>query len=108
MEINFKAHIAITTQPINSLVPHATEVMKKMKCYAPRRLYGITATDSIRSSTFYSESIGETPENVYVPVIGGTSNSQTIIPLFSLATPNAKLTKVNILHYFILFIDFVI
>lgn len=94
MKINFKAHIAIITQPVNSIVPHATEVMKRMKCYAPRRLYGVTAIDSIRASTFYSEIIGESPENVYVPVIGGTNNGLTITPLFSLATPSAKLTKV--------------
>lgn len=72
----------IITNPINSVVPLAAEVLKKIGVYDPRRLMGITKLDAIRSITFLSELINKPPKSMIVPVIGGHAG-ETIIPLWS-------------------------
>lgn len=82
-----KACIAIITNPVNTLVPIAAEVLKKAGVYDKRKLFGITTLDIVRAKTFVAEAKGENVKYVKVPVIGGHSGT-TILPLLSQATVN--------------------
>ena len=77
-----KALIGIITNPVNTTVAIAAEVLKNKGVYDPTRLFGITTLDVIRSSTFVAEVFNENPMEVKVPVIGGHSGI-TILPLLS-------------------------
>ena len=76
------ALIGIITNPVNTTVAIAADVLKKKGVYDPGRLFGITTLDIIRSSTCVAEVNGVNPEDVSVPVIGGHSGI-TILPLLS-------------------------
>jgi len=76
------ALIGVITNPVNTTVVIAAEVLKKKGVYNPARLFGITTLDIIRSSTFVAEVNSVNPEDVNVPVIGGHSGI-TILPLLS-------------------------
>ena len=77
-----KAMIGIITNPVNTTVAIAAEVLKKKSVYDPSRLFGVTTLDVIRSSTFVAEKNDRDPRDVSVPVIGGHSGI-TILPLLS-------------------------
>lgn len=77
-----KALIGIITNPVNTTVAIAAEVLKKKGVYDPSRLFGVTTLDVIRSSTFVAEIYDRNPREVSVPVIGGHSGI-TILPLLS-------------------------
>ncbi|QTO53878.1 malate dehydrogenase [Duffyella gerundensis] len=77
-----KALIGIITNPVNTTVAIAAEVLKKAGVYDKNRLFGITTLDIIRANTFVAELKGKQPEQVNVPVIGGHSGV-TILPLLS-------------------------
>ncbi|EFA04972.1 malate dehydrogenase, mitochondrial [Tribolium castaneum] len=82
-----KALIGIISNPVNSTVPIAAEVLKKAGKYDPKRLFGVSTLDVVRANTFVAELKGLNPLEVKVPVIGGHSGV-TIIPLISQATPS--------------------
>ncbi|MFT5221129.1 MAG: malate dehydrogenase [Planctomycetota bacterium] len=73
---------AIVTNPVNSTVPIAAEILKAAGVYDKRKLFGITTLDVIRSNTFVAELIGKSTSEVDVNVIGGHSGV-TILPLLS-------------------------
>jgi malate dehydrogenase len=73
------AHICLITNPINSTVPLVAEVLKRIGCYNPKKLYGITTLDLLRASTFVH---GAKDKTLAVPVIGGHAGI-TILPLLS-------------------------
>lgn len=77
-----KALIAIITNPVNTTIPIAAEVLKKKGVYDKKRLFGVTTLDVIRSETFVAELKDIPTESVSVPVIGGHSGT-TILPLLS-------------------------
>jgi malate dehydrogenase len=77
-----KAIIGIITNPVNTTVAIAAEVLKNKGVYDASRLFGITTLDVIRSSTFVAEIYDKDPRDVSVPVIGGHSGI-TILPLLS-------------------------
>ncbi|CAO95344.1 malate dehydrogenase [Erwinia tasmaniensis] len=77
-----KALIGIITNPVNTTVAIAAEVLKKAGVYDKNRLFGITTLDIIRANAFVAELKGKQPEEVNVPVIGGHSGV-TILPLLS-------------------------
>ena len=77
-----KAMIGIITNPVNTTVAIAAEVLKKKGIYDPSRLFGVTTLDVIRSSTFVAEIYDKDPREISVPVIGGHSGI-TILPLLS-------------------------
>jgi len=76
------ACIGIITNPVNTTVPIAAQVLKKKGVYNKAKLFGVTTLDVIRSETFVAEIDGLNPANVTVPVIGGHSGT-TILPLLS-------------------------
>nr|CAI5838416.1 unnamed protein product [Callosobruchus analis] len=83
------AIFCIITNPVNSCVPIACEVMKKLN---PRRIFGVSTLDIVRANTFVGEMCGVNPKEMNVPVIGGHSGI-TIVPLFSRATPKVSIPK---------------
>jgi len=81
-----KAMICIISNPVNSTVPIASEVFKKNGVYDPKRIFGVSTLDVVRSNTFIGEAKGLDPTKVNVPVIGGHAGI-TIMPLISQCTP---------------------
>ncbi|MCK6845251.1 malate dehydrogenase [Enterobacter cloacae] len=81
-EVCPKACIGIITNPVNTTVAIAAEVLKKAGVYDKNKLFGVTTLDIIRSNTFVAELKGKQPTEVEVPVIGGHSGV-TILPLLS-------------------------
>jgi len=88
--------IAIITNPVNSTVAIAAEVLKKAGVYNRNKLFGITTLDSMRSNTFVAKLKGKQPQNIIVPVIGGHSEL-TILPLLS-QIPDIIFTKEEIIN----------
>ena len=82
-----KACIAIITNPVNSMVPIAAEVLKKAGVYDKRKLFGVTMLDTLRAETLIPEALHRQKGSVKVPVIGGHSGT-TILPVFSQVTGN--------------------
>jgi len=88
-EVAPKALIAIISNPVNSTVPIASEVLKKSGSYDPNRVFGVSTLDIVRANTFIGELKGLDPSKVNCPVIGGHSGV-TIIPLISQTTPSVS------------------
>ncbi|GJN93872.1 hypothetical protein Rhopal_006931-T1 [Rhodotorula paludigena] len=83
-----KAFVLIISNPVNSTVPIAAEVLKAAGVFDPKRLFGVTTLDVVRSSTMSAQAIGKpnsAPEYT-IPVVGGHSGV-TILPLLSQAKP---------------------
>lgn len=77
-----KALVGIITNPVNTTVAIAAEVLKKAGVYDKNRLFGVTTLDVIRAETFVAEAKGVDVASVKVNVIGGHSGV-TILPLLS-------------------------
>jgi len=96
-----KAYLLIISNPVNSTVPIAAEVLKKAGVFDANKLFGVTTLDVVRSETFVAEITGEkNPSKTTIPVIGGHSG-ETIVPLFSLAKPSVNIPadKLDALTY---------
>lgn len=76
------AVLAIISNPVNSTVPIAAEVLKAKGVYNPKKVCGVTTLDVIRANTFVSTHMGVDPASINVTVIGGHAGT-TILPLFS-------------------------
>ncbi|XP_015789437.1 malate dehydrogenase, mitochondrial [Tetranychus urticae] len=90
-----KALIGVISNPVNSTIPIAAEVLKKAGTYDPARLFGVTTLDVVRANTFVAEAKGLDPVTTNVPVIGGHAGI-TIIPLLSRVTPSVSFDKDHI------------
>jgi len=82
------ACLLIISNPVNSTVPIAAEVLKQAGKYNPRKLFGVTTLDVMRAKTFVTEQTGSKAPNLRV--IGGHAGI-TILPLFSQVS-NSKLS----------------
>lgn len=76
------ACIGIITNPVNTTVAIASEVLKKAGVYNKKKLFGITTLDVIRAEDFVAKKKGLPAEHVRVNVIGGHSGT-TILPVLS-------------------------
>jgi len=76
------AFIGIITNPVNSTVPVAAELLKTGGVYNPKKLFGISSLDVVRAQTFIGELKNVDPLKVKVNVIGGHS-AETMLPLLS-------------------------
>ncbi|TGO58094.1 hypothetical protein BELL_1308g00030 [Botrytis elliptica] len=86
-----KAYILIISNPVNSTVPIAAEVLKAKGVFDAQRLFGVTTLDVVRAETFVAEIVGKAnPQELTIPVIGGHSG-ETIVPLFSQAKPSVDI-----------------
>ncbi|ODQ65295.1 malate dehydrogenase, NAD-dependent [Nadsonia fulvescens var. elongata DSM 6958] len=88
-----KAFVLVISNPVNSMVPIACEVLKRHKVFDPARVFGVTTLDTVRAQTFTASLLESTasnskfdPSQIAVPVVGGHSGD-TIVPLLSLAQP---------------------
>eukprot|EP00210_Caulerpa_lentillifera_P001185 g1141.t1 len=86
------AWVAIISNPVNSTVAIAAEVFKKKDCYEPKRLFGVTTLDVVRSRAFIGEILAVDPKEVKIPVIGGHAGI-TILPLLSQTQPPLSLKE---------------
>jgi malate dehydrogenase len=89
-----EAFILVISNPVNSTVPIAAEVMKKAGKFNPQKLFGVTTLDVVRAETFVGQLTGssEDPSKTTIPVIGGHSG-ETIVPLFSQAKPAVNIPE---------------
>ena len=76
------AVLGIISNPVNSTVPIAAEVLKKMGTYDPKKVCGVTTLDVCRANTFVGANQGMDPTKLDVTVIGGHAGI-TILPLLS-------------------------
>merc|ERR1712039_942367 len=83
------ACILIISNPVNSTVPIAAEVLKQKGVYNPKKLFGVTTLDVCRARTFVGEASGNAPTKMKVPVVGGHAGT-TIVPLLSQAEPSVS------------------
>ncbi|KAF0319568.1 malate nad-dependent [Colletotrichum asianum] len=90
-----KAFVGIITNPVNSTVPIAAEVLKKNGVFNPQRLFGVTTLDVVRGSKFVADVLGNDPRQLKVPVVGGHSGA-TILPLISQSEPKVQLSQEQI------------
>lgn len=81
-EVAPQACICIITNPVNTTVAIAAEVLKNAGVYNKNKLFGITTLDVIRAEEFVAKKKGLPAEHIRVNVIGGHSGS-TILPLLS-------------------------
>jgi len=77
-----KAKLLIISNPVNSMVPVAAEVLKKKGVYNPKLVMGVTTLDVTRAKTFIAEVKSVKPADVKVNVVGGHAG-KTIVPLLS-------------------------
>lgn len=108
-----KALIGIITNPVNSCVPIASEVLKKVSVihthqfynstcfsyqagvYDQNRVFGVSTLDIVRAAAFIGEAAGVNPLDVTIPVIGGHSGV-TIIPLLSNTNPAVNFPQAQV------------
>lgn len=81
-EVCPKAMVCIISNPVNSTVPIAAEILKKAGKYDAKRLFGVSTLDVVRSNKFIAQELNKAPEDLDVIVIGGHSGT-TILPLLS-------------------------
>lgn len=81
------AIMAISTNPLNYIIPAVNEIYKIHGCYSPHKIIGITAPDSMQAGVTYADFFKYDPSDVFIPLVGGTSED-SMVPIFSQATPN--------------------
>ncbi|WOL00529.1 hypothetical protein Cni_G09242 [Canna indica] len=89
------AFIHIISNPVNSTVPIAAEVLKQKGVYDPKKLFGVTTLDVVRANTFVAQKKNLKLIDVDVPVIGGHAGI-TILPLLSKSRPSVTFTDEEI------------
>ena len=85
------AVVAIISNPVNSTVPIACEVMKQNGKFDKRKILGVTTLD-IEIDEFVSTLKGLDVNDVDVPVIGGHAGI-TILPLLSQTFPQTSFSE---------------
>jgi len=78
--------LGIISNPVNSTVPIAAEIYKKAGVFNPKKIFGISTLDVVRSNEFIGDMKGIDPTSVNCPVVGGHAGV-TIMPLLSQCSP---------------------
>jgi malate dehydrogenase len=86
-----EAFIHIISNPVNSTVPIAAEVLKQKGVYNLKKLFGVTTLDVVRANTFVAQKKNLKLIDVDVPVVGGHAGI-TILPLLSKTRPSVTFT----------------
>lgn len=84
--------VGIGTDPVNSMVPMAAEIMRNYGNFDGKKLFGITVIDTLRAQCLYAAENNLFPRECYVPVIGGHSE-KTIVPLLSQSKPHIDMNE---------------
>ena len=88
-----EAFVLVISNPVNSTVPIAAEVLTKAGKFNTKKLFGVTTLDVVRAETFVRDITGnKDPAETVIPVIGGHSG-ETIVPLFSQAKPKVEIPQ---------------
>lgn len=87
-----KALVAIISNPVNSTVPIAAEILKRHNVYDASRVLGVSTLDVVRANAFIAKLKGLDVSKTSVPVIGGHSGT-TIVPLLSQVSPNVSFSQ---------------
>jgi len=88
-----KAFVLVISNPVNSTVPIAAEVLKQAGVFDPTKLFGVTTLDVVRAETFVQEITHiKDASKIKIPVVGGHSG-ETIVPLFSLMEPSVDIPE---------------
>lgn len=90
--------VGIVTEPVNSMVPMAAEVMRNHGNYDGKKLFGMTAIDALRAQCMYAAENNLFPQQCYVPVIGGHSD-KTMVPLLSQTNPHIDMNEKHIQEF---------
>lgn len=90
-EVAPNACLLIISNPVNSTVPIAAEILKRAGKYNPNKLFGVTTLDVVRANTFVAENQNLDIRKLNVPVLGGHAG-KTILPLLS-QVPGAKFSQ---------------
>ncbi|VAH09602.1 unnamed protein product [Triticum turgidum subsp. durum] len=85
------AFIHIISNPVNSTVPIAAEILKQKGVYNPKKLFGVSTLDVVRANTFVAQKKDLKLVDVDVPVVGGHAGI-TILPLLSKTRPSVTFT----------------
>ncbi|KAH3670426.1 hypothetical protein OGAPHI_000941 [Ogataea philodendri] len=90
------AFVLVITNPVNSIVPVFAETFKKKGTFNPRKLFGVTTLDSVRSNSFIAElashEADQAPTSYNIRVVGGHAG-ETIVPLYSVCAPHVYLLE---------------
>uniref|UniRef100_A0A453SHM5 malate dehydrogenase n=1 Tax=Aegilops tauschii subsp. strangulata TaxID=200361 RepID=A0A453SHM5_AEGTS len=86
-----EAFIHIISNPVNSTVPIAAEILKQKGVYNTKKLFGVSTLDVVRANTFVAQKKGLKLIDVDVPVVGGHAGI-TILPLLSKTRPSVTFT----------------
>ncbi|KAI6683107.1 hypothetical protein NL676_029020 [Syzygium grande] len=89
------AFIHIISNPVNSTMPIAAEVLKQKGVYDPKKLFGVTTLDVVRANTFVAQKKNLKLIDVDVPVVGGHAGI-TILPLLSKTRPSVSFTDAEV------------
>ncbi|XP_055850820.1 malate dehydrogenase, mitochondrial-like [Episyrphus balteatus] len=84
MEICPEAILAISTNPLNSIIPGINELFTLQGYQHSHKILGITAMDLMQAGVVYAEALNIEPVDVFIPLTGGTT-ADTIAPIFSQA-----------------------
>ncbi|KAL2935191.1 Malate dehydrogenase chloroplastic [Bienertia sinuspersici] len=87
-----EAFVHIITNPMNSMVPLAAEVLRQKGVYDPKKLFGVTTLDVVRANTFVARKKNLRLIDADVPVVGGHAGI-TILPLLSKTRPSVSFTN---------------
>jgi len=87
------AFFLIISNPVNSTVPIAAQILKNAGKFNPKKVFGVTTLDVTRANTFVAENQGWDVAKTNVPVVGGHAGI-TILPLLS-QVPNAKFSEAD-------------
>lgn len=74
-----KAMICIISNPVNSTVPIAAEVLKKKGVYDEKRLFGVSTLDIVRAQKFIGVAKNVDPTKVQIACIGGHSGPSILV-----------------------------
>ncbi|KAB0799802.1 hypothetical protein PPYR_07682 [Photinus pyralis] len=86
------AILIMGTNPVSSLVPLASEILKTKKVLNSKKVLGASSLNVIRANALVAETFHLTPESISVPVIGGPSGL-AVVPILSQVKPHLKFTK---------------
>jgi malate dehydrogenase len=86
-----EAHILVISNPVNSTVPIVAATLEKAGVFDPRRLFGVTTLDVVRSARFVGEVTSKNPNATPITVVGGHSGP-TIVPLLSQSPAGKAIT----------------
>ncbi|CAM0950069.1 unnamed protein product [Alopecurus aequalis] len=86
-----EAFVHIISNPVNSTVPIAAEILKEKSVYNPKKLFGVSTLDVVRANTFVAQKKNLNLIDVDVPVVGGHAGI-TILPLLSKTMPSVTFT----------------